>query len=111
MTVRLASCRELAEDHAAVNKLSSLFLTLEKSATPTSLLFPWFPGRDKKARNECTKDMYIMLSKYVNRRRKADVQTLDAIDVMIAQGFNNDNIVGVSSIPSLVSCRLMTRAH
>jgi len=108
MTVRLASCRELAEDHAAVTKLSNLFLALEKSATPTNLIFPWFPGRDKKAKDQSTKDMYIMLSKYVNRRRKAEVLTLDAIDIMICQGYNNDNIVGVCSISKLVSCGMMT---
>jgi hypothetical protein len=95
MTVRMGSCRELASDHEAVTHLSELYMTLEKSATPTYLMFPWFPSRDKKAKDTSTKAMYDMLSDYVEMRRKAAVPTKDAIDVLIGEGNGNAVVIGV----------------
>jgi hypothetical protein len=95
MTVRLASCRELSEDLGAVIRLANLYMTVEKSATPISLLFPWFPGPAKRAKDRSTKDMYCMLKNYVDIRRKADTTSIDSIDVLIHNGESDDNIVGV----------------
>lgn len=95
MTVRMASCRELATDHEAVARLAKLYMTLEKSATPTCLMFPWFPGKDKRAKESSTKDMYNMLNEYVDMRRKATVPTTDAIDVLISEGNSNDLTIAV----------------
>jgi hypothetical protein len=95
MTVRMGSCRELASDNEAVTRLSKLYMTLEKSATPWLLMFPWFPGRDKKARDSSTKAMYEMLNGYVDMRRKAAVPSKDAIDILIAEGNDNVAIIGV----------------
>jgi hypothetical protein len=95
MTVRMASCRELASDQEAVSRLATLYMSLEKSASPTYLMFPWFPGKDKKAKESSTKGMYIMLYNYVDARRKAPVPTSDAIDVLIGLGFDNLKVIGV----------------
>ena len=54
MTVRMASCAELAADFKVIEEIQSLYWQLEKSATPTTLLLPWFPGPAKKRKERVT---------------------------------------------------------
>ncbi|KAF9457598.1 cytochrome P450 [Collybia nuda] len=95
MTVRMATCRELSTDLDAVTRLQGLYWTLEKSATPTSLLLPWFPGPAKRQKEVATKGIYALLDHFVECRRTADVPTSDAIDVLLSQGNDNQNIIAV----------------
>jgi len=66
MTVRMASCTELAVDVKSVEEIQGLYWQLEKSATPTALLLPWFPGLAKRRKERVTKaylrSCMIMLS-------------------------------------------------
>ena len=98
MTVRMASCNELATEPATIQKMADLYWKLEKSATPVSLLLPWFPGTAKKDRREATIGLYNLLTHYVDVRREAKVPSLDAIDIMIADGDDNPTIVAVGPI-------------
>ncbi|KAF9546460.1 cytochrome P450 [Agrocybe pediades] len=93
MTVRMSTCGELARDLDTIEKIQSLYWTLEKSATPTVLLLPWFPSAAKKRKDEATKELFIMLYGVVEARRHAAVPSADAIDVMIQQGMDTNNIV------------------
>jgi len=102
MTVRMATCHELASDAISVQKMSDLYWKLEMSATPVALLLPWFPGTAKKNKIQATTDLYIMISHYVDVRRKAEVLGSDLIDVLIADGESNSNIVRVRVILSFV---------
>lgn len=95
MTVRMASCDELAKDRDAIKKMTDLYWRLEKSATPVSLLLPWFPGSAKRNKKEATTGLYNLLSGYIDLRRKAEVPSSDAFDLLIAQGEENPEIVGV----------------
>ena len=106
MTVRMASCEELASDPRAVQRLGELYWMLEKSATPLCLLLPWFPSTAKKQKEQATQGLYDLLSHYVDVRRKDNVRNSDAIDVLIADGVDNDNIVGVC-MTALVSNYLL----
>jgi len=98
MTVRMASCRELASDPEVIRKMSDLYWKLGKSATPVGLLLPWFPGTAKKIKGKALNGLYEMLSHYVNLRREAEMPSLDAIDVLIADGMDNSSIVQASPI-------------
>jgi hypothetical protein len=103
MTVRIASCEELATDPIAVQKVTDLYWMLEKSITPVGLLLPWFPGRAQKLGKQATKGLYDLLLHYVNIRRKAEVRNSDAIDVLIADGEDDHGIVEVCASPA--SCK------
>ncbi|KAF8069216.1 cytochrome P450 [Lyophyllum atratum] len=94
MNVRLATCRELSEDKAAITKLGQHYWELEKSATPFALLLPWFPSRAKKAQQEATLQLYLLVAGFVEARRKATPPNSDAIDVLIAAGDSTESIVG-----------------
>ena len=96
MTVRMASCDELAKNIEEIEKIQELYWILEKSATPTALLLPWFPGRAKKAKEVATRELYMKFNHYVDLRREAKVPTTDAIDILIGQGHSNPDIIQVS---------------
>ena len=95
MTVRMASCDELAKNVEEIEKIQELYWILEKSATPTALLLPWFPGRAKKAKEVATRELYMKFNHYVDLRREAKVPTTDAIDILIGQGHSNPDIIQV----------------
>jgi cytochrome P450 len=93
MTVRMATCRELASDLSAVARLQKHYWTLEKSATPAALLLPWFPSPARRAKEASTKALYTMLWDYIEERKAASVPSSDAIDVLLGQGLSNDVII------------------
>jgi hypothetical protein len=96
MTVRMASCDELATDFKVIDEIQGLYWQLEKSATPTTLLLPWFPGPAKKRKEQVTKDLYVKLHDYVELRKKAAVPSSDTIDVLLGQGLPTSEVVDVS---------------
>ena len=97
MTVCMISCRELAEDWAAIDRLFGLYWKLEKSATPVGVLLPWLPSKARRDRKEANADMFNMLSGYVDSRRSAQESgSSDAIDLLIARGDDNMSIIAVS---------------
>ncbi|KAF8957826.1 cytochrome P450 [Flammula alnicola] len=93
MTVRIAACRELAEDKQAIDKLIQIYWDLEQGVTPVSVLLPWFPSPARKAKDKATAALYMMLNSYVEMRRKAAVPNSDPIDVFLADGCSNNAIV------------------
>ena len=98
MTARIIACHDLAKNEADLKMIGELFLTLQTSATPTSLLLPWLPSPARKAGKEATTKLFTMLYTYVETRRHAK-PTSDTIDVLIADGETTQNIVGVCSTP------------
>ena len=96
MTVRMASCSELAADLKAVEEIQGLYWQLEKSATPTALLLPWFPGPAKKRKERVTTALFTKLHDFVELRKNAAVPSSDSIDVLLAEGAPTTEIVEVS---------------
>ena len=98
MIARMTTCRDLTNNEADLKKIGELFMTLQTSTTPVSLLLPWFPSPARKTGKQATLEMYTTLYSYVEARRDAE-PTSDAIDVLIADGETTQNIVGVSPTP------------
>jgi hypothetical protein len=95
MTIRLGTCKELAEDKEAITQLAGHYWNLEKSTTPVSVLLPWFPGPAKKAKAKATMGLYTLLSSYVRLRRGASTPTMDSLDHLIGQGLSDGDIISV----------------
>lgn len=107
----MATSRELLADVKALKRLQHYYWVLEKSATPTALLLPWFPGPSKIRRLLALKNLYFDLLKFVEKRRSATVPNSDAIDFMLAQGKTNEEIIGVrTQSVSLCVMRLISSA-
>ena len=103
MTVRMTSCAELAADFKTVEEIQGLYWQLEKSATPTALLLPWFPGPAKKRKERVTKALFTKLHNYVELRKNAAVPSSDSIDVLLGQGVPTSEIVEVSQLQYIKS--------
>jgi hypothetical protein len=94
----MASCAELADDFKTVEEIQGLYWQLEKSATPTALLLPWFPGPAKKRKERVTMALFTKLHDYVEMRKNAAVPSSDSIDVLLQQGIPTSEIVEVSRL-------------
>ncbi|KAF9010098.1 cytochrome P450 [Cyathus striatus] len=100
MTVRMASCDELATNYEDMHLLQRHYWDLEKSAMPVALLLPWFPGPAKKKKEAATTGLYTTLKKYVDMRKTAETPSSDAIDVLLYKGDAEHEII--SAICALV---------
>ena len=98
MTVRIAACRELAEDKQAIQDIRKYFFDVEQSTTPVSVFLPWFPGPAKRVRTIATYGIYFLIKKYVTMRREAKIPSSDPIDFLIANGDPDEVIVSVSAL-------------
>ena len=98
MTVRMVTCAELGADFETIEEIQRLYWQLEKSATPTVLLLPWFPGPAKKRKEQATKALFLKLYDYVELRKNAAVPSSDSIDVLLGQGLPTSEIVEVSRL-------------
>jgi len=95
MTIRMATCSELAEDPAAIEELTRHYWNLEKSATPVALLLPWFNGSAKKLNKSSTTGLYTLLLKYLEDKRNGS-SAQDPMDIFIRDGMSDEVIIGVS---------------
>ena len=91
----MATCRELATNLSAVDKLQKDYWMLETSATPTALLLSWLPCTGKKSTEMVIKSLFTTIHDYVETRQMADVVTLDAIDILLARGLTTEDTTGV----------------
>ncbi|KIM37016.1 hypothetical protein M413DRAFT_423833 [Hebeloma cylindrosporum] len=105
LTIRLATCKELAEDKTAVQNLMQCYADIDRGASPIAVMFPWFPSAARKAKEKGTLGLYTLLAHFVEKRRNSPVPSTDPIDVLLSQGLSTDSIVGryeynVCSFPS-----------
>lgn len=91
----MVTCHDLAKNEADLKKIGETFSTLMTSATPTSLILPWFPSPARLKIKFANVKMFLMLRKYIEARRHAE-PTNDAIDVLIADGEQTRDIVQAS---------------
>lgn len=98
MTIRMATCDDLAMNAEDVVRVRKLYWTLEKTATAVSVLMPWIPSKAKKENKQATVDLYMLLNGYVEKRRKVGERTPHAIDHLIAEGVDNEGIIMVSML-------------
>jgi len=100
MTAQLIACRDLAKNEADLKRIRELITTFQTSATPASLLFPWFPSPSRKAKKDATTELFTTLYTYVEARRRAEL-TNDAMDILIADGETTERIVTASPSPKI----------
>lgn len=101
ITVRMATCDEIASDLTVMKRAHALYWTLEKTATPVALLLPWFPGNAKRASAKATMELFLLLNTYVQIRRDAKVPSLDAFDMLLSAGYSNQDVIRVRNSAEL----------
>ncbi|KAG6918625.1 hypothetical protein DXG01_013036 [Tephrocybe rancida] len=102
-TVRVATCRELAEDTATIGKLAQAFWDFETSTSVVSLLFPWLPSFARRKRHTATITIYGIISQFVGLRRGSQSPSSDAIDILISEGVSDEIIFVLTTVLAGVS--------
>jgi len=95
MTIRVTTCKELAEDKTAVQNMIQCFADIDRGASPIAVMFPWFPSGARKAKETGTMGLYTLLTRFVEQRRSSRIPSTDPIDILLGQGLSTDSIVGV----------------
>ncbi len=110
LTIRALSCREIAESDEAVKRIKQLYWDMEKASTPVNVMLPWLPTKSRKARNEATTELYLIVKKIVDDRREKGIAESDAMQSLIDAGDSVNDIVhfvlsslfaGISELDSL----------
>ena len=91
----MTTCDSLARNDADLEKIGGLFLTIQKGATPASILLPWFPSPARKRRQAAATELFKILYTHVEKRRRAEPGS-DPIDILIADGESSQSIARVS---------------
>ena len=95
MTIRITTCKELAEDKTAVQNMIQCYADIDRGASPIAVMFPWFPSAARKAKETGTMGLYTLLTRFVEQRRSSRIPSTDPIEVLLGQGLSTDSIVGV----------------
>lgn len=94
--MRTVGCNEIADDPTLLAKTLSLFETIEHSATPTGIIFPWLPTLAKLKRTVAGGRLYMIFQQIVNKRKRTGKRENDALQFMIDQGDDVVKIISVS---------------
>lgn len=94
--MRTVGCNEIASDPVLLNKTLHLFEIIEKSGTPTGIVFPWLPTPSKLRKFYAGFSLFMIFQKIVNEREKTGRRENDPLQFMIDQGDDMKRIIGVS---------------
>ncbi len=97
LTIRAASCKEVADDPEAVKKVTKLYWDAEKGSTPTSVLLPWFPSAARKRKLKATQDLFMLFKQHVDDRKATGRVEEDPMQSLIDAGDGANDIVTVSN--------------
>ena len=118
LTMRTVGCNDIANDPQLLFKTLRQYETIEKSATPTGVIFPWLPTPAKLKRTIAGGSLYMTFRRIVNERKKTGKRDNDALQFMIDQGDDVTSIIAVSNVYAwkrhsptdvLVRCRRSVR--
>ena len=95
LTMRMVGCDEIANDPALLKKTLHLFETIQRSSTPTTIIFPWFPSPALIKRTIAGGRLYMILKKIVDERKKSGRREDDPLQYLIDNGDDMNEIIGV----------------
>lgn len=96
MTVRMASCRALAENDQQLDRLGSLYEVLNTTCTPLGIIAPWLPVLGASRRTKIIQDMSEIVRQFVAERSQSQALGEDTIDILLRDGMDVTGVVNVS---------------
>ena len=96
LTTRAVGATEIAEDRKLLDKTLRLFETIEQTATPYQIMFPWLPSPALLKRFIAGTQMHVIFQKIVNARKKSEKRIDDPLQFLIDQGDSMSRIISVS---------------
>ena len=95
ITIRAASCKEVADDPEAVKKVAQMYWDAEKGSTPTSVLLPWLPSTARKRKLKATQDLFLLFKQIIDDRTAKGRVEDDPLQTLLDMGDGANDIVGV----------------
>lgn len=93
--MRIVGCNDIADDRALLNRTLDLFETIEKSATPETVVFPWLPTPALVRRTIAGGRLYLIFKRIVDEREKNQKRDDDPLQFLIDQNDSISDIIQV----------------
>ena len=88
-TMRTVACHEAADNPELLEKVLHLYEWVEDRATPSAVMFPWFPTISKLKKMYVGARLYRLFSRIKAARVKENRREDDALQFLMDQGDNN----------------------
>jgi len=101
LTIRALSCGEIADDHALVSRIKTLYDKLDAGTTPITILMPWLPSWTMVNKLWSTKKIYDIIVKVVKQRQallmkiEEGEKPQDTMQLLLDAGDDRMAVVGV----------------
>lgn len=95
LSIRAASCQEIANSPSQVARVTELYWNMERGSTATTVLLPWLPSKARSLKKESTMELYQLVKSIIDDRKKTGRRGEDAMQVLIDEGDNVNDIVQV----------------
>ena len=99
LTMRTVGCNDIAEDLPLISKLLHWYETVEKTTSPAAIMFPWLPTYAMIRRTIAGGRLFMTIKNIGDQRVKDGKRGDDPMQILIDQGDDMSNIVGVSMPP------------
>lgn len=110
LTMRIVGADDVAEDPELCERTLQLYETVEQSATPAAVLFPWFPSLGIIKRTYAGGRLYMIFDKIVKHRQTTGERRNDPLQYLMDQGDSTPQIIEVCILHSY-SYRLELTFH
>ena len=93
LTMRTVACNEIADDPVMLAKCLKLYENIERTSSPTSIMFPWMPLPARVKRTYNGAQLYMIFKRVVDARNKDGRRGEDALQYLMDQGDNLTDII------------------
>lgn len=97
LTMRTVGCNDIAEDPELLYRAMQYNRTIELSATPARIMFPWFPTLALFRQLYAGAGFYTIFDKIIRQRKKENRREDDSLQICIDQGDSTRDIISVST--------------
>lgn len=97
LTMRTVGANEIARSPELLEKTLGLFETVERSSSPTRIIFPWMMTPAHLRKMYAGGKLYMTFSKIVEERKKTGRREDDALQFLIDSGADMIRILSVST--------------
>lgn len=93
LTMRTVACHEIADDPQVLAACLRHFETIESTATPLTIMYPWMPLPAKFRRLKSGAQLYMIFKKVIDARRREARAEKDALQFLLDQGDDVRSII------------------
>ncbi|QRV94618.1 cytochrome P450 family protein [Ceratobasidium sp. AG-Ba] len=93
LTIRVGGCREIADSVGQCKKMEELFWAIDQGATPTAVLFPWFPSPARQKKVKATAEVFDWFDRIIKTRREEGQREDDAMQMLLDMDHSTADVI------------------